>query len=236
MGLCHEEASLTRCHPLLKWKTGQRKSPLARFAQVEGLADPPSPGVRERGGQARVSHRGGPVPLDDDAVLAAHFFAHRAAHTRLGVDEARDAAERPVVPLQAVEGADVHAEIAAGAKRFDDFGLGPVGALLNPLRPHPLRVFDALLGADVRARAAVDAQGRVDVVELLVDARDRVDGANLDAGRAPDAVRRNGMRHSEHRLLSPASRRRRGSSPYYIDSRKRASKHFPRTGVKILYA
>src|SRR5690606_35651500 len=163
--------------------------------------------VRVSRGQPRVAHGERAIILDDDRVFRAHFFAHRTAYASLRIDEASDAPKGAIVQLEAIKGADVNAEVAPGAKLVDDLGLGPVGALANPLRRDAGGIFNALLGADVRTRAAVDADGRVDVMKLFIDPCDSFNGTHLNARRAPDAPFRDQVWHKIFRL-----RRRRAKS------------------------
>ena len=92
------------------------------------------------------------------------------------------------VELQRVEGADVDAELAAGADAvvLDDDGLGPLAAGEGAADVAQV-VEDGLGRADDATGAAVDAEVGVDDVDLVADAGDRFGRAALGAGRTADA-------------------------------------------------
>ena len=92
------------------------------------------------------------------------------------------------VEFQRFEGADVDAELTAGADAvlLDDDGLGPLTAR-EALAQVTLTVGDAFYRADDTAGATVDTKLWIDDVEGVADAGDGVSGAAFGAGRTADA-------------------------------------------------
>ena len=114
---------------------------------------------------------------DVDALPAAHFLAQLAADARLLIDfdfaEVLRAVHRPRV--DAIEGANIDAHTTAVAVVGMDNGNRPFD-LLEDAGHVAIRVEDRLIGADHTAGAAVDAQSRLDVIDLPGIAADRLRG------------------------------------------------------------
>src|SRR5690606_15544729 len=143
---------------------------------------------------------------DVDRVLGANLLTEPAAHTRLGVDQHRHALEGIPFQLQAVEGTDIHAELAARAVDRIDNGLGPIGPLPDAGQDLPPLVLDALDRAGHGAGPAVDAELGRNHVELLPLSADGLGGANLDAGCAADTCLPNKVGHQASLLAGACSR------------------------------
>lgn len=103
--------------------------------------------------------------------------------------------EGEIVQFKTVKGTDLDTEVAAGAKLINHLRFGPVTATPYSRRSDTLRIFDALLGANVRASPAVDANARIDVVHLFVQTGNSFDGADLCTGRTPDTCLGNSVCH-----------------------------------------
>src|SRR5204863_3102585 len=114
-----------------------------------------------------------------DGVLLAHGLAEPARHARARVhlgDLVEGLLERVVDQIDAVERADVDAELAAGAEVAVHDRLGDVAGL-DLLYELPLLVLDARDRAIAGADRAVDAAVGVNDGFLVLVACDRVRGA-----------------------------------------------------------
>ena len=122
---------------------------------------------------------------DMDRVPAANVFAEAAPGAFLFVDGAHaeeviDAVG--VAEAEGIEGANVDAELAAGpnALFINDDGLWPL-VLLEGAADIAERIENRFRRADEATRAAIDAERRVDNMQLVALARDRVRRAALRA-------------------------------------------------------
>ena len=138
--------------------------------------------------------------VDVDGVPATGVLAEAAAGALLLVqhghtEEVADLAVG-VTEVEGIERADLDAELAAAADAvvLDDDGLGPLLARERAADLADL-VQDRLRRADDAAGAAIDAERRVDYVDLITRAGDRVRRAALGAGSAADARFDDGVGH-----------------------------------------
>ncbi len=130
-----------------------------------------------------IRHDNGILVADDLAQPARHaFLRHDLGH--FVVDRAR---ERGVfLHVNAIERADVHAELAAGAVVHDDLRLRDL-ARLDAGDEVAVLVLNAGNGAINGAHPAIDAAFGVNDVQLLGLSADRVHGAFQLADGAADA-------------------------------------------------
>ena len=92
-----------------------------------------------------------------------------------------------VLQFKAVPGADVDAEIAPGAKLFVDNGDGPVRRAADEFAHFSELVADCLNRANHPACTAINTNVRIDDVQHIPIARNRVNWAIGKARHAPDA-------------------------------------------------
>src|SRR5579871_5851900 len=172
---------------------------------------PASALVREsRGGWRRDVVR----RAQHDRALIAGSFAQVTRDARLRVGQRGDRHPRLVLVdhAQALEGTDVDAIPTATADLFLNNGPRPLGAP-NLLGSVAVRVEDSIVGAGATARAAVDADLRIDETEIFLHAVDSGDGTDCLARGAADALVVDEIRHS-----SAGSRRSLALAPSNTDA------------------
>src|SRR5260221_9788735 len=137
---------------------------------------------------------------DDDGVLVADALAEPAGYALILLDEGdlvvvRQGLVVRVDHLDAFEGADVDAELAAGAELLDDLSLGDL-LRLHAGNEIAMLVLDGIDRAVDAADRAVDAALGVDVVHAAGRAPDGVRGALHLADAATDTFVSDEMRHA----------------------------------------
>src|SRR5260221_13990608 len=137
---------------------------------------------------------------DDDGVLVADALAEPAGHALVLLDEGdlegvRQGLVVRVDHLDAFEGADVDAELAAGAELLDDLSLRDL-LRLHAGNEIAMLVLDGIDRAVDAADRAVDAALGVDVVHAAGRAPDGVRGALHFADATTDTFVSDEMRHA----------------------------------------
>src|SRR5271156_5892998 len=135
-----------------------------------------------------------------NSVPSANLFAEQAADAGLFVDLHFAEIDRRVLRRRrdAIERADVHAHAAAVAVVWMDDGDRALGALEH-VGYLAVIVHDRVVGANHPARAAIDAHGGLDIINLLRQARDGAARTALLARAAAGAILGDDLKR--HRLL-----------------------------------
>jgi hypothetical protein len=137
-----------------------------------------------------------------DSVPSADLFAEQASDAGLFIDLHLAEIDRRVLRRRrdAIERAYVHAHAAAVAVVGMDDGDRALGAL-EYVGYLAVVVHDRVVGANHAARAAIDAHGGFDVIDLLRQAGDGAGGAAFFAGAAAGAILRDDLEWHPGSLL-----------------------------------
>ena len=143
----------------------------------------------------------------DNGILVTDDFAEPAGHAFLRHDlgyliVARASVRRVLLHINAVERADVHAELAAGTVVHDDLRLRDLAGL-DASDEITVLILNAGDGAIDGAYPAIDAAFGVDDVQLLGLAADRVHRTLQLADGAANAGVCNEIRHDRFLLVDP---------------------------------